>query len=236
MSSINQKLVTVAMTASTILSVGLMSDNPAQAVTFRLDWTGQTEGYTADGTFSYDETQIPSNGIVREDNLETFEIAFFTPEGNLIEEFVDDHLSPGVNFNFDTTSGEILQSGLWDAPDGISLGAPREEGLNFWSVPGALFDGDSELPPSPNPHVHLTDWLEEYPNLPRGFRFHLDVAFFTVSTDELLDDPTAGNEVGQRLTATKVPEPASGLGIGLIGTAILLMNRRRATVPRHKQQ
>ena len=77
------------MTASTIFSVGLISDNPAQAVTFRLDWTGQTEGYTADGTFSYDETQITSDGIVRENHLETFEIAFFTPEGNLVEEFVD---------------------------------------------------------------------------------------------------------------------------------------------------
>ena len=149
-----------------------------------MDWTGQTLGYKAKGKFSYDETKVPIDGIVRKNDLESFDIAFLDPNGNLIAESKDDHLSEGFNFNFDTATGKILQSGLWDAPDGISIGEPREEGLNFWSVPRALFDDDSDnLPPSPNPHVHLTDWLGEYPDLPRGFRFHLDVAFFSVTTE-----------------------------------------------------
>ena len=55
--------------------------------------------------------------------------------------------------------------------------------------------------------------MGEYPDLPRGFRRHLDVAFFSVTTEELLNNPTAGDEVGQRLVATKIPEPTSVLGL-----------------------
>ena len=226
--SIYQKFATVAATAGAVLSLGFIDVNKAEAIAFNMDWTGQTSGYKAEGKFSYDETKVPIDGIVRKNDLESFDIAFLAPDGNLIEEFRDDHLSEGFNFNFDTASKKILQSGFWDAPDGISIGEPREKGLNFWSVPRALFDGDSEdLPPSPNPHVHLTDWLGEYPNLPRGFRFHLDVAFLNVTTEELLSDPTLGDEVGQRLVATKIPEPTSVLGLGIVG--LVLIYKRKNT-------
>ncbi len=66
----------------------------------------------------------------------------------------------------------------------------------------------------------------EYPDLPLGFRRHLDVAFFSVTTEELLDDPTAGDEVGQRLVATKIPEPTSVLGVGIVGLALLAYQRK----------
>ncbi|EAW34694.1 hypothetical protein [Lyngbya sp. PCC 8106] len=42
-----------------------------------------------------------------------------------------------------------------------------------------------------------------------------DVAFFTRTSTQLLNDPTAGDDFGQRMIATKVPEadPIFGLGI-----------------------
>lgn len=224
--NIYHKFARITATAGVLLSLGFVNVRKAEAIAFNMDWTGQTLGYEGKGNFSYDETKVPTDGIVRKNDLESFDISFSDLNGNLIAKFEDDHLSEGFNFNFDTATGKILQSGLWDAPDGISLGEPREQGLNFWSVPGALFDDDSELPPSPNPHVHLTDWLGEYPDLPQGFRRHLDVAFFSVTTEELLDDPTAGDEVGQRLVATKIPEPTSVLGVGIVGLALLVYQRK----------
>ncbi len=161
--NIYRKFAKISATAGVLLSLGFVNVRKAEAIAFNMDWTGQTLGYEGKGKFSYDETKVPTDGIVRKNDLESFDITFSDPNGNLIAKFEDDHLSEGFNFNFDTATGKILQSGLWDAPDGISIGEPREQGLNFWSVPGALFDDDSELPPSPNPHVHLTDWLGEYP-------------------------------------------------------------------------
>ena len=128
-----QKLTIAAMGAA--LSLGVLRANPAQAVMFNLDWTGQTLGYKASGSFSYDETKNYVDGIVRKDNLESFNIAFFDPKGNLLEKFTDDQRTPDFNFNFDTKTGQILQDGLWNAPDGISIGGERNKGLNFWSIP-----------------------------------------------------------------------------------------------------
>ncbi len=38
--------------------------------------------------------------------------------------------------------------------------------------------------------------------------------------------PTAGDEVGQRLVATKIPEPTSMLGLGIVGLALLIYQRK----------
>lgn len=206
--------------AVTVFAIAL----PAQAVTFQLDWTGQTLGYSAEGSFSYDESMVPTDGIVRADDLTSFDIAFFTPDQVLMESFEDNHLTTeGFNFNFDTTTGEILQTGLWDTPTGINIGGVRGEDLNFFSVPNPkadLFATDE-----PSPHVHLTDWGEEYPELPVGFtrgaRPHLDIAFFTRTRAEVLAEPDAGDDLGQKLTATPVPEPASLLGLSMMAFALL---------------
>ena len=40
---------------------------PAQAATFRISWTGQILGYSAEGSFRYDDAQTYENGIVRGD-------------------------------------------------------------------------------------------------------------------------------------------------------------------------
>ncbi|MEM6256332.1 MAG: PEP-CTERM sorting domain-containing protein [Cyanobacteria bacterium P01_D01_bin.156] len=222
---LSRELVPVAIT-----TISLAIALPAEAITFQLDWTGQTLGYTVEGSFSYDETLVPADGIIRTENLDNFDVAFFTPEGVLIEAFPDNHITTdGFNFNFDTTTGEILQTGLWDTPSGINIGGVRGEDLNFFSVPNPK--GDLFTDSTPSPHVHLTDWGEEYPELPVGFtrgaRPHLDIAFFTRTQAEVLADPEADNTLGQKLTATQVPEPTTGLlGLGLLSVTFI---RRRAT-------
>ncbi|MEO0987318.1 MAG: PEP-CTERM sorting domain-containing protein [Cyanobacteria bacterium J06639_14] len=235
MSSFEKSAVSVihkqgfAITFGAILS--LCAINPAQAATFRISWTGQVLGYSAEGRFSYDDTQTYEGGIVRGDDLETFDIAFYDPQGNLIEEFEDNHLTySGFNFNFDTQTGEILQDGFFDEPNGIDIGEytvllndvgePMATGLNFWSAAPAP-DGE------PIPHVHLTDFGDEFPDLPVGFGSHLDVAFFTRTRAELLDDPSAGDQLGQRMTAIPVPEPGALVGLGAI--ALLTLRLRRTS-------
>ena len=217
----------IAVVAGTVTS--LVVAVPVQSATFELSWTGQTLGYTAEGLFSFDDATIPGDGIIREEDLTSFEIAFFTPEDSLIEAFPDNHqTTAGFNFNFDTATGEILQTGRWDEPDGISIGGVRGEQLNFFSVNDAvadLFDDDV-----PSPHVHLTDWGNDFPELPVGFtrgtRPHLDIAFFTRTRAEVLADPTAGEALGQRLVATQVPEPVTLLGLGVVALAVGLRQRR----------
>ena len=213
-------------------SLVFWTESPAQAVTFQLSWTGQILGYQAEGSFSYDETKDYDNGIVRKDNLESFDIAFFDPEGNLIKEFIDNHLTyPDFNFNFDTKTETILQDGSFNQPNGIDLGEyvlidqanGLADGLNFWSA-APIVDGVAI------PHVHLTDFGKDFPDLKIGFGRHLDVAFFTRTTAELLDDPAAGDEFGQPMIASKVPEPASLLGLGLV--SLMVLGKRKSFITR----
>ncbi|MEL6263911.1 MAG: PEP-CTERM sorting domain-containing protein [Cyanobacteria bacterium J06627_28] len=211
------------------MSLGLAQ--AASAVTFRTEWTGQILGYSAEGAFSYDESQTYADGIVRRDDLTDFDISFYDPTGDLIKTFEDNHLTyDGFNFNFDTRAQEILQDGFFDEPNGIDIGEyipvfddagefVSATGLNFWSAAPAP-EGE------PIPHVHLTDFGTEFPDLPIGFGRHLDVAFFTRTRAQLLDDPSAGDQLGARMTATKVPEP--GLLFGLGATALLLGRLRRS--------
>ncbi|MBW4567469.1 MAG: hypothetical protein KME31_05445 [Tolypothrix carrinoi HA7290-LM1] len=222
MTNIYQKLVIAVFSAS--LNYGFLAANPAEAVTYRLDWTGQTLGYKAKGLFSYDETKSYLDGIVRKDDLQSFNIGFFDPKGNLIQEFIDNQrTTPDFNFNFDTKTRQILQNGFWNAPDGISVGGARNQGLNFWSIP---FAPNVSFPDNqPSPHVHLTDWGKQFA-LPIGFREHLDVAFFTRTTTELLKDPQAGSAFGQRLVASKVPEPSAILGLAAFSLAGLLTKKK----------
>ena len=91
-------------------------------------------------------------------------------------------------------------------------------GLNFWSAAPAP-EGE------PIPHVHLTDFSGDFPEPPVEFGPHLDVSFFTRTRAQLLDDPSAGDQLGQRMSATKVPEPGLLFGMGLVA---LLAARARS--------
>lgn len=227
-SSVYRKGFAIAIGAA----LSLFTLTPAQAASFRLSWTGQILGYSAEGRFRYDDAQTYENGIVRGDDLEMFDITFYDPQGNLIKAFEDNHLTyPGFNFNFDTQTGEILQDGFFDQPNGIDIGEYTvlfdeagdpigATGLNFWSAAPAS-DGE------PIPHVHLTDFGNEFPGLPVGFGAHLDVAFFTRTRAQLLDDPGTGNQLGQRMIATQVPEPGALVGLGAIALLLGRLHRPR---------
>ncbi len=223
------KQKSIGLCAATFLSLGLVSAGSAEAITFNLHWTGQTLGYQVKGSFSYDENAVGENGIVREGDLTSLDLTFIDPNGNVFEEFFNNHLSPFVNFNFDTNTKEILQTGAYDADDGISIGGERGEEVNFFSAPDAmvdLFPHDND----PSPHVHLTDWDGDFLGLPIGFRRgaveHLDIAFFTRSRAEVLDVPNAGEELGQFFIATQVPEPTGILGLGVLGLSALLVKKK----------
>ncbi|HAC66147.1 MAG TPA: PEP-CTERM sorting domain-containing protein [Cyanothece sp. UBA12306] len=220
----------IGLLTVTFLNLGLVTANSAEAITFNLHWTGQTLGYQLKGSFSYNENQVNGDGIVRQEDLTSFDIAFIDPNGNIFKEFFDNHLtSSDFNFNFDTNTKQILQTGEWNEPNGISIGGMRTQGVNFFSKPDPvadLFPNDND----PSPHVHLTDWASEFPNLPEGFtrgaRPHLDVAFFTRTRAEVLDDPNAGEELGQRLIATQVPESTGIWGLGILGLSSLWVRKR----------
>lgn len=220
----------ISLLTGTFFGLGLVAATSAEAITLNLQWTGQTLGYQLKGSFSYDETQVNGDGIVRKDDLTSFDVAFIDPDGNVFQEFINNHLtSSDFNFNFDTNTNQILQTGFWDQPDGISIGGMRGEGVNFFSVPDTmvdLFPDDDD----PSPHVHLTDWTNEFPELPigftRGMRPHLDIAFFTRTRAEVLDDPAAGDQLGQPLMATQVPEPTGIWGLGILGLSFLWVRKQ----------
>ncbi|MEO1591561.1 MAG: PEP-CTERM sorting domain-containing protein [Cyanobacteria bacterium J06632_22] len=229
--------------ASIVLALSIPAQ--AQAVEFTFDWTGQIAGFSVSGGFGYDETQNYTDGIVRTGDLDYLDVSFFSPDGNLLQTYEDNHLDPGVNFNFDTNIEEILQSGSYNEPDGLSIGAinyDREsgndpamaEGLTFWSKP----------PRSDTPHLHVDDWANEF-GFPIGFSSHEDVAFPTRTTQERIDTGRVGeaylppngepvtplDEPGQFAQVTRVPEPLSTVGLlGLSGYLLTTRLKRRQRV------
>lgn len=232
------------------LALSLVIPARAEAIEFNFDWTGQIAGFQVSGSFGYDENQSYLDGIVRTDDLDFLNVSFFAPDGSLLLAYDDNHLDPGVNFNFDTSTQEILQSGSYNAPDGLNVGAPNFDqesgndpnlatGLSFWSKP----------PRSSTPHLHFDDWADEF-GFATAFTPHEGIAFPTRTTQELIDTgrvsdvylPPNGQPVtpldgtGQfaqvtLVTAepdpTSVPEPASALGLLAIGGGFLATSLKR---------
>ncbi|MEM7579942.1 MAG: hypothetical protein AAF316_08820 [Cyanobacteria bacterium P01_A01_bin.80] len=184
--------------------------------TFKFDWTGQIAEFGVEGEFSYDSNQSYEDGIIREEDLISFDISFLDPEGNLLQTYEDNHLTfSEFNFAFDTNTNEILQDGVYSEPDGLNVGEKTPvgddqfTGLNLWSRPSLNPFG--EVPP---PHVHFDDWGDEF-DLPLGFGSHEDVTFFTLITEELIDTGRVGDtyvdqlqdsldSVGQKIKVTPV--------------------------------
>ncbi|MEM6352733.1 MAG: serine hydrolase [Cyanobacteria bacterium P01_D01_bin.14] len=157
-------------------------------VTYEFDWTGQIAEFSVEGEFSYDASAIPTDGIVREENLESFDISFFGPDGVLLRTYEDNHLTfPEFNFAFDTTTRQVLTDGLFDGPDGINVGEKTAvgegfTGLNFWSKSK---ETSSSL-------IHFDDWSDEFGYPPIGFSTHEDIAFLTRTTAELIETGKVG--------------------------------------------
>ncbi|MDB9527178.1 serine hydrolase [Oscillatoria sp. CS-180] len=161
-------------------------------VTYEFEWTGQIAEFRVAGEFSFDLNQSYLDGIVREEDLESFDVSFFDPDGNLLRTYEDNHLTfPEFNFAFDTDTQEILQDGYFLGPDGLNIGEKTAvddgfSGLNVWSRPE--FNSQGQVPP---PHVHVDDWANEF-GFPIGFSSHEDVAFFTQTTAELVETGRVG--------------------------------------------
>ena len=195
---------------------------PASAVVLDLSWTGQFAGFTLEGRMAFDADAPGGNGVVRSDGFRDFDWALLDAEGALIRVFEDDHLSEGFNANYDTATGELLQAGRWDGPEGLNIGDPRGEGLNLWSIAFPL-----EAPENFNPHLHVTDWQDEFPQYPVQFgnvlsgEGHIEGAFFERTAAQVTGDPADGDAVGQPIAVAPIPLPAGAVllagALGLLG-------------------
>lgn len=224
------KFMTRSIIHASALAVAMILVSPtANAATFlNFKWEGQVAGFGVEGRFSYDDTNVPADGIIRKDNLLSFDVSFYDPQDNLLRKYVDNHLTyASFNFNYDTNTRAILQDGGFSDPDGIDIGEFSQigenqfTGLNFWSRPLG----------SSVPHVHFDDWSDEF-GFPRAFGGHEDVAFFDFTTQELLDSGRVGADYvgnpnfpldapGARMAIAPVPLPPAitflAGSIGLMG-------------------
>lgn len=171
---------------------------------FDFHWGGQFAGFMVNGRFSYNEKDVPENGIVREEDLLSLDVSFYDPQGNLLRTYSDNHKYPldeagysYVNFAFDTITGQLLQTGTWKVDDnerrfrnGFMMGEGdpdlrslpgSQTGLAFWSRPG-----DDKIP-----HLHVDDWDDEF-GFPIGFSSHEDASFLTQTTRERIDTGKVG--------------------------------------------
>jgi len=156
-------------------------------ITYKFDWKGQIAGFSVEGEFTYDASDTLVDGIVREENLDAFDISFFDPEGNLLQTYEDNHLSfDEFNFAFDTETKQVLTDGLFDGPDGINVGEKTAvgdgfTGLNLWSKSK---ETSSSL-------IHLDEWSRSL-GFPLGYSTHEDIAFLTLTTAELIETGKVG--------------------------------------------
>ena len=202
------------LSSSEIDAIAVSQEETTEETVFNFEWTGQIAGFSAEGQFSYDEDESIENGIVREEDLTSFDISFYDPEGNLLKTYEDNHLTfDEFNFAFDTETNEIIQNGVYFGPTGLNVGEKTAvgddefTGLNLWSIPP--YNPQGEVPP---PHLHFDDWGDEF-DFPPAFVYHEDVAFFTRDNEELLETGNVGetyvdevqdnpDEEGERIEVT----------------------------------
>lgn len=109
--------ISATVTASAVLSmaIALETGNPAQAIDFKFSWQGDA-GYSALGTFSYDETTAPllisESGLGPTDYLQSLSVSFFDPSNTLLgtSNTVTSGVSnsPFFTFNFDTSTQSLF--------------------------------------------------------------------------------------------------------------------------------
>ncbi|MBR8838997.1 MAG: PEP-CTERM sorting domain-containing protein [Stigonema ocellatum SAG 48.90 = DSM 106950] len=82
------KAAAFAATTASILATISATMNPAQATDFNFSWKGDN-GYSATGSFSYDETKAPEviseSGAGQTQYLQSLSVSFFDPAQNLLE-------------------------------------------------------------------------------------------------------------------------------------------------------
>jgi hypothetical protein len=197
---------------SILLASSVAMATAATTETFDFFWRGQFAGFIVNGQFSYNQADVPPNGIVREEHLLSLDVSFYDPQGVHLRTYSDNHLrpvdssgNPYVNFAFDTLSQELLQDGTFNVDDDIHRyrngfvfgeGDPAmrtspttggvQSGLAFWSRPA-----DNKTP-----HLHVDDWNDatgagEF-GYPIGYSSHEDASFAYATTADKID----GGKVG----------------------------------------
>lgn len=114
MKNIFAKIATIAATSVAIAAV---ANNPAQAVDFNFNWLGDA-GYSAIGSFSYDEATAPTiiseSGSGATDFLQSLNVSFLDPSNNPLGTY--NTVAGGVSqssfftFNFDTSTQALFGS------------------------------------------------------------------------------------------------------------------------------
>jgi hypothetical protein len=102
---------------SAVLSVAIAAgaNNPAQAIDFNFNWLGDA-GYSAVGSFSYDETTAPTiiseSGSGATNFLQSLNVSFLDPSNNPLGTY--NTVTSGVSqsdffaFNFDTATQKLF--------------------------------------------------------------------------------------------------------------------------------
>ncbi|MBD2515673.1 PEP-CTERM sorting domain-containing protein [Nostoc sp. FACHB-973] len=198
----NQIKATVAVAAFSSMAT-FINVNSADAASFELNWLGD-KGYSAKGQFSYDDSFLLS--IVTKEQLTDFAISFFDPQGSLLQNFQYDfpQADNSFNFNFDTVTKTVLQTGNFDTPNGFDLGidfATDVTGLDFYTY----LNAEQGLPTA---KIFLKDDL----------------------SPEVCDTyPDCRLDFGGKLTATAIPEPGVISGLLVVGFLSRVLKKKPAS-------
>ena len=209
----------VKMAVVVSLAMGVYAPgSEAAPIFYNLSWQGNA-GYTATGMFSYDDQF--QGGIVTKNQLNDLMITFFDPLGNQLQSFSYPPFSSEFNFNFDTTTGTILQVGNFDQPNGFDLGIDAgagTSGIDFYSCNNGSGGCDFSTTAGQGIILQQDTASNSCINLPNPNCVELDN--------------------GGVLVATRVPEPTSTLSLlalGTIGAASTLKRKLKPSQSTEKE-
>jgi hypothetical protein len=127
MKKIFAKIASITATSAALsIAIAVGANNSAQAVDFNFNWLGNA-GYSAIGSFSYDEATAPTiiseNGSGATNFLQSLNVSFLDPSKNLLGTY--NTVAGGVSeskffaFNFDTSTQKL--SGPFDVAGGTGV-------------------------------------------------------------------------------------------------------------------
>ncbi|MEH1840378.1 MAG: PEP-CTERM sorting domain-containing protein [Nostoc sp.] len=115
MKNIFTKIAAIAATSAAFSVALVAANNSAQAIELNFNWLGDA-GYSATGSFSYDETTAPTiiseSGSGATNFLQSLNVSFLDPSKNLLGTY--NTVAGGVsqsdffNFNFDTSTQTLF--------------------------------------------------------------------------------------------------------------------------------
>lgn len=116
MKNIFAKIAATTVTSAALsVAIAAGANNPAQAIDFNFNWVGDA-GYSAVGSFSYDEATAPTiiseSGSGATNFLQSLNVSFLDPSQNLLGTY--NSVTGGVSqsdffaFNFDTSTHTLF--------------------------------------------------------------------------------------------------------------------------------